>query len=181
MFRKQTSEEYASTEKAIQEYLDFTASPTRTREKRTEDYYQISQMEGLVDFGTNGKDMLIAQTQVITIEDPKTNNEHEIGSFLIYIIRSRRKRMWEVDFRFHNTTRVVENVYLHPHIKVSDYKSIPIATGYLCIQRGQHGVYQAIREARIPDALSQLVSILYMFQSRPFRQLERWPLARTKI
>lgn len=175
MFPKRTKAEETSNEVAIEEYLTFTASPTRDRGTRKNDFQKISQLQGLVDFGTNGKNILIAQTEVITIVDPGTKKEHEIGSFLIYVIRARHGRMWTVEFRFENTTRIVGEC-MHPHIRVSEYKGISRKTGYLCIQRGQHGVYQAIREARIPDALSQLIDILYMFHSRPFLSVSHWPI-----
>ncbi len=179
MLRKRKSEVETSPGKSLQEYLDFTASPTRDRANRTEDFKKLLQLPGLIDFGTNGKNTLIAQTEVVTIVDEETDLEHEIGSFLIYIIRERHGRMWTVDFRYENTTQVVDGC-MHPHILVSEYVSIPRPTGWLCIKQGQHGVYQAIREARIPDALEQLIDILYIYQcsgqNRPFRKIANWPV-----
>lgn len=189
MFRKRTEEKETSPDAALEEYLTFTASPTRDRATRKQDFEEISQMPGLVSFGTNGRNILIAETEMVTIIDPKTDIEHMIGSFIIYIIRERteytrdglkyRDRMWTVDFRYENTTQIVDGC-MHPHIRVSEYKSIDRPTGYLCIQRGQHGVYQAIREARIPEALQQLVDILYMFHDRPFKLVNFWPVSGAK-
>ena len=186
MFVKRTDAPDTSSDLShIDLYLKFTKSPTRNRKMRREDYEQLSQQPGLISFGTTaGHDVLIAETEVITIIDPVTKIEHEIGSFLIYITRVRQGRVWSVNFRFENTTRIVEDC-MHPHIKVSEYSLIPRKTGWLCIKDGQHGIYQAIREARIPDAIRQLINILYTYQDNrhgfPFKKVSNWPILGKKI
>ena len=186
MFVKRTEDNDTSSDPSrIEQYLNFTASPTRNRKKRREDYEQLSQQSGLVSFVTAAdQNILIAETEVITIIDPMTKIEHEIGAFLIYITRVRQGRAWSVNFRFENTTRIIEDC-MHPHIKVSEYSLIPRKTGWLCIKDGQHGIYQAIREARIPDAIRQLIDILYMYQDNrhgfPFKKVANWPILGRKI
>jgi hypothetical protein len=194
MFLKRTPEKDAPKISKLEEYLSFTASPTRDRAKRTEDFEEIHRIPGLIRFGTNGRNILIAETEIIIITDETTGFEHEIGSFLIYVIREQeintrdgkeyKDRHWTVDFRFKNLTGKVQDC-MHPHIKTSPYMNIPTETGYLCIRHGQHSVFQAIREARIPDALLLLIKILYMYQNnsatnRPFSLISSWPLVGAK-
>lgn len=125
------------------------------------------------------KGILLAQTEVVFAINKDTGDLHEIGSFFIFLVRKRIERMWTVDFRFINESGKIDHCH-HPHIADSEFPTINMQTGRYCIREGQHGIYQAIREARIVDAMTQLIEILHlenMHQGMPYKPIGNWPIA----
>lgn len=164
----------------LEQYLQFTASPTRNRIQRTHDYDLIRALDMFAGLTFYKPHILAIGTKTVYIRS-KRNNAFRIGDFIIYLVRKRIGRRWITEFYLENITDIKEGStgYDHPH--VSRHKQpddFDHKVGTLCIQNGHHSVYQSIREARIPDAVQTLISILHTVQYGTYIPLNRWPLVR---
>lgn len=164
-----------SYQEMLAEYLDFTRSPVRDRAERRKDFAELWRNPEVQALKFISTDTLVIGTTMMTARCYESGALHEIGEFLIFIVRYRTHRMWKCEFWFYNITHIVEGKH-HPHIITEEKRKIAgHLVGRLCIIDGQHSVYQAIRTGNISEATMRLIRILKTYQTWPFLDISHWP------
>lgn len=159
-------------------YVHFCRNPFRTEEEITHEFDLLSRTPGIDGVAFFNDHTLMVGTKHIYITDPDTKVEHDVGKFVIFIIRRHLNPEWRVQFRFGNITHDHLNFSrcMHPHIKEHQFDEIAYPTGKLCISHGQYPLFQFIRKGEVHKAVPVFLRILYSYDAfAPWLSLDNWP------
>lgn len=131
----------------LESYLQFCANPLRGREQVMKEFHTLLAHKMVTGIAFHNESVLAVGTKKILIVDPETDYLHVIGEFIIFLVRHRVGRTWQVSFAFQNTTNALVKLYkekdvcceehlMHPHITGSHYHPfIDAVHGTLCIKK----------------------------------------------
>lgn len=162
----------------VRQYLAFCSNPLRGEEQLRREFEVLAGLPKVKRVAFYNPHTLIIGTTLVTIRHPEHGTYHDVGEFLIFLIRKRVERAWEVTFRFNNVSGDIygNSGYHHPHITSTKYDGLDFDTGGLCIQKGRFHVYQHIRKGEIHLAVPLLIDILHTFTvDYPYHDLSNWP------
>ena len=169
-----------SNSDVVEQYVAFCAGPLRDATQSRAEYEILVNHPDVTFVGFHNPSVLMVGTPPIIIEH--RHNEYLVGEFIIFLVRHRVGRVWEVDFRFFNVTNPLNSecglphYYQHPHVLADSHPLIEGVAGRMCIQRGQQAVYQHIRQGKMHLAAPRLVTILRIYGTgNPYQGVEFWP------
>lgn len=167
-----------------EQYLRYCDNVMRDDQIVSDEYSLLLSNPNIQGISFYSPTVLVIGTTLVSIPSPQHEDYvHDIGEFLIFILREREGRRWSTDFCFVNVTGSLydDTAFLHPHIVAADpkYESVkpPIGEiGRLCIQQGQFHLFQHIRDGKMHLAADMLIDILHTYGTgRPFVELHQWP------
>lgn len=171
----------------LQQYIDFCQSPLRDKEDIEADLARLAAlpMVKLLAFADDTKipNTLMIGLRPLIIQDPKTQKDHFIGNFIVYITRYREYPVWQSDFELVNLNPQYVNGYpehFHPHMTIRDHAHLG-NVAYICIQEGQYNIFQYIRRGQLDLAMILIINLLHSLgPNAPFKPINEWPLARKR-
>jgi len=167
----------------INQYLQLCRNPLRSDEQVRQEYFALKHHPRVTNIGFS-KDVMVVGTDMITIS--YAGAVHEIGEFIVFIIRRQVGDYWDVDFRFRNVTHIRQRKIAitgkmdfchHPHIAAAWDTLLASPNGRLCINSGQFGVYQHLRKGEMHHAIPLLIELLEIYPTgTAYLSVETWPI-----
>lgn len=156
-----------------EQYVNFCHSRSRSEEEIVHDLHELMRMPEISHIGfvqsDSGLTCLLGTTEV-SIINPTTGQEHDIGEFVVQINRR------EHTILFENITRGVpyfENMekkgqYHHPHIP---------ASGQICMPAGKEVLQEYIGKGELYAAARIIIRALWTLDQAPYGAagIDKWP------
>lgn len=177
--------QFTANQEFIEKYLAFCSSPLRSRDDILADLSRLSAlpMVKLMAFANESqvKSTLMIGLKPLVIVDPKTNREHFIGNFIVYITRYREYPVWTANFRLVNLNPAVCEdgcQYYHPHMSTKPDSELD-TVAHICISEGRFPIYQYIRRGQLDAAMELIINLLHSLgPNAAFMPINEWPIAR---
>ncbi len=173
----------------LEQYIEFCGSPLHSTDDIVAEYNELQRNPNIQYVGFHKPHILMVGTSELVITWDGIS--YEIGEFVIFFIRKRVGRIWEIDFRLINVTNSIDvydehsklrSIIMHPHAIDKKHEDIQVPTAPLCISSGQFVIYQSLRKGYINKAFSHLWKALQTYDTgTPYHDVEDWPLLLKEI
>lgn len=166
-----------------EKYVKLCENPLRGRSQILHEYEQLINNPRVQQIAFHGKEALMVGTDNIVINHEGC--DYSIGEFIIFLVRQKKGKYFEVAFRFFNTSNyfVEREIYgaptnkcMHPHIILKDSDVLTCSNGTMCISEGQFPVHQYLRKGEMHLAVPEIINLLETYtESGAYVEIQNWP------